>query len=234
MLLWASANRDPEHFAEPDTCVLDRTPNDHLTFGRGIHSCIGMDLARLELRVTLEELLARTSSFELAGTPAPYDVHPTGCLVSSRQRRVPDVDFDPLAPETFDSFHEEFARLRRALPGRPQRRLQRLLGADALRRRRRGRRDPALVHDDGAERRAEGRVHGPPAAAPPRPAGAHAVPARAQPLLHAGEDRRCSSRGCATIVGGLLAAARRRGRGRHLRGVHLPAARLRLRASSST
>jgi cytochrome P450 len=69
MLLWASANRDPDHFDEPDACLLDRTPNDHLTFGRGIHRCIGMDLARLELRVALEELLARTTSIELAEPP---------------------------------------------------------------------------------------------------------------------------------------------------------------------
>ena len=69
MLLWASANRDPDHFAEPDACVLDRSPNDHLTFGRGIHRCIGMDLARLELRVALEEILRRTSWIELSGTP---------------------------------------------------------------------------------------------------------------------------------------------------------------------
>jgi cytochrome P450 len=69
MLLWASANRDPEHFEQPDACILDREPNDHLTFGRGIHRCIGMDLARLELRVALEELLARTSSIELSDTP---------------------------------------------------------------------------------------------------------------------------------------------------------------------
>lgn len=69
MLHWASANRDPAHFDTPDACVLDRAPNDHLTFGRGIHKCIGMDLARLELRVTLEELLARTTRFELSGTP---------------------------------------------------------------------------------------------------------------------------------------------------------------------
>jgi cytochrome P450 len=69
MLLWASANRDPDHFADPDVCILDRAPNDHLTFGRGIHRCIGMDLARLELRVALEEVLRRTSWIELSGTP---------------------------------------------------------------------------------------------------------------------------------------------------------------------
>ena len=69
MLFWAAANRDPEHFPEPDRCVLDRSPNDHLTFGRGIHRCIGIDLARLEMRVAVEELLARTEWVELAGEP---------------------------------------------------------------------------------------------------------------------------------------------------------------------
>jgi len=70
MLFWAAANRDPEHFPEPDRCILDRSPNDHLTFGRGIHRCIGIDLARLEIRVAVEELLARTAWFELSGEPA--------------------------------------------------------------------------------------------------------------------------------------------------------------------
>ena len=69
MLMWAAANRDPGHFAEPDRCVIDRSPNEHVTFGRGIHRCIGIDLARLEIRIAVEELLARTSWFELAGKP---------------------------------------------------------------------------------------------------------------------------------------------------------------------
>jgi cytochrome P450 len=46
---------------------LDRKPNRHVGFGRGIHMCIGAPLARLEVRIAIEELLARTSSFELAG-----------------------------------------------------------------------------------------------------------------------------------------------------------------------
>jgi cytochrome P450 len=69
MLFWAAANRDPERFPEPDLCVLDRSPNDHLTFGRGIHRCIGIDLARLEIRVAVEELLTGTGWVELAGEP---------------------------------------------------------------------------------------------------------------------------------------------------------------------
>lgn len=69
MLLWAAANRDPEAFPEPHRCILDRNPNPHLTFGRGIHRCIGIDLARLELRVALEEVIARTDLLELAGEP---------------------------------------------------------------------------------------------------------------------------------------------------------------------
>lgn len=69
MLLLASANRDPGQFPDPDACVLDRRPNRHLAFGRGIHRCIGADLARLELRVACEELLARTEWVSLTGTP---------------------------------------------------------------------------------------------------------------------------------------------------------------------
>jgi cytochrome P450 len=69
MLVWAAANRDPDHFPEPERCILDRSPNDHVTFGRGIHRCIGVDLARLEIRVAVEELLARTGWIEVAGEP---------------------------------------------------------------------------------------------------------------------------------------------------------------------
>ena len=65
-LLWASANRDAARFARPDELDLARRhPRDHLGFGRGIHFCVGAPLARLEARVVLEELLARTHSLAL-------------------------------------------------------------------------------------------------------------------------------------------------------------------------
>jgi len=67
-LVYASANRDESMFPEPHEFVLDR-PNigRHLAFGAGPHRCAGAPLATLMLGVTLEELLARTSSIALAG-----------------------------------------------------------------------------------------------------------------------------------------------------------------------
>lgn len=66
-LVWASGNRDPEVFDDADECVIDRRPNPHLVFGRGIHACIGRGLAEMELRVAIEEVLARTRWLSLAG-----------------------------------------------------------------------------------------------------------------------------------------------------------------------
>ena len=61
---WIAANRDPEVFAQPDAIRLDRTPADTLLYGAGIHVCPGARLARLELRIVLEELLAATLQLE--------------------------------------------------------------------------------------------------------------------------------------------------------------------------
>jgi cytochrome P450 len=55
----ASANRDEEVFKDPDKFIPNRTPNPHLSFGSGIHLCLGAPLARLETRVVLEELAER-------------------------------------------------------------------------------------------------------------------------------------------------------------------------------
>lgn len=65
----ASANRDEEIFSDPFRFDVARTPNNHVGFGHGVHFCLGAHLARLEIRITLEALLARFDGFELAGTP---------------------------------------------------------------------------------------------------------------------------------------------------------------------
>jgi cytochrome P450 len=57
LLLYGSANRDPAIFAEPDEIVLDRHPNRHVTFGFGVHRCVGHHVARLELDVALRDML---------------------------------------------------------------------------------------------------------------------------------------------------------------------------------
>jgi cytochrome P450 len=68
VVFWeASANRDEGVFALPFRFDLDRDPNPHLGFGHGVHHCLGANLARLEIRVVLEELRARVSEIELTG-----------------------------------------------------------------------------------------------------------------------------------------------------------------------
>jgi cytochrome P450 len=64
LLMWGAANRDPAAFEDPDELVLDR-PRHHVAFGRGIHTCVGAPLARLEARIVLTVLLERTSSITL-------------------------------------------------------------------------------------------------------------------------------------------------------------------------
>jgi cytochrome P450 len=65
ILSWASANRDPDAFADAEEFVYDRPNNRHVSFGSGPHRCIGANLARLEMRVALEEVLARIPTFRL-------------------------------------------------------------------------------------------------------------------------------------------------------------------------
>lgn len=67
--LWnISANRDEDVFGEPYRFDVGRTPNKHLTLGHGPHFCLGGPLARIELRVMLEELRLQITHLELAGT----------------------------------------------------------------------------------------------------------------------------------------------------------------------
>ena len=71
VVLWyVSGNRDQAEFADPDTFDVARSPNRHLSFGRGgPHLCLGAHLARLEIRVVLAALAERVAGFELAGPP---------------------------------------------------------------------------------------------------------------------------------------------------------------------
>ncbi len=70
LLPFPAANRDPSQFPDGDEIVIDRATNPHATFGLGIHRCLGSNLARLELRVAVEEWLARFPDFELTDPAA--------------------------------------------------------------------------------------------------------------------------------------------------------------------
>ncbi len=64
-----AANRDPAEFDDPDTFHPWRKPNRHITFGHGVHHCLGSALARIELSVVLRELAERVSRVELVTEP---------------------------------------------------------------------------------------------------------------------------------------------------------------------
>ncbi|HEY7947661.1 MAG TPA: cytochrome P450 [Acidimicrobiales bacterium] len=66
LMNFPAANRDPEVFENAEIVVLDRAHNRHIAFGSGIHRCAGSNLARMELRVALEEWIRRIPEFRLA------------------------------------------------------------------------------------------------------------------------------------------------------------------------
>ena len=66
LLGFPAANRDPVVFKDADKFIIDRAENRHVAFGLGIHRCVGSNLARLELRVAIEEFIRRYPKFELA------------------------------------------------------------------------------------------------------------------------------------------------------------------------
>jgi cytochrome P450 len=70
-LNWAGANRDPRAFDRPDELVIDRRPNRHMSYGFGAHICVGMHMARVEMKVAFEEVLAAMGDIRLA---EPTDV----------------------------------------------------------------------------------------------------------------------------------------------------------------
>lgn len=76
VLALASANRDPERFVDADKFVPDRTDNQHVGLGSGIHSCFGAPLARLEGQMALAELIRRLPNPRLVEDPPPYRPNP--------------------------------------------------------------------------------------------------------------------------------------------------------------
>lgn len=74
--LLASANRDPVRYDDPDRFDVDRHPNPHLSFGRGIHFCLGSSLARLETRVAIGELLRIAPDYQLIEPDVPLEYGP--------------------------------------------------------------------------------------------------------------------------------------------------------------
>jgi cytochrome P450 len=65
MFLVGAANRDERHYDDPDTFSVERVIDRHLTFGYGIHFCLGAALARLEGRVALDEVLQRFPDWDI-------------------------------------------------------------------------------------------------------------------------------------------------------------------------
>jgi len=87
-LFYASGNRDPRRFADPDRLDLGRKDNPHLTFGLGIHYCIGAPLARVELQTSFQTLLRRLPGVHIAREPVEY----TGGFVIRGHKAMP-VEF---------------------------------------------------------------------------------------------------------------------------------------------
>jgi cytochrome P450 len=88
-MLYPSGNRDEDVFEAPDEIRIDRKPN-HVAFGVGHHFCLGANLARMELRVALRELLRRIPEMRFAGEGPIVEGH---ALVRSCSRM--DVYFAP-------------------------------------------------------------------------------------------------------------------------------------------
>jgi cytochrome P450 len=70
MMCYPSANRDEDVFEDPFTFKIDRAQNRHVAFGFGVHQCLGLQLARMEMKAFFAELLSRVDHIELAGEPA--------------------------------------------------------------------------------------------------------------------------------------------------------------------
>jgi cytochrome P450 family 142 subfamily A polypeptide 1 len=95
ILLYPSANRDAAVFEDPDTFDITRSPNPHMAFGFGAHFCLGNQLARLELKVMTERLLARLPDLHLTVDRADLPRRPANFISGIEAM---SVAFTPTAP----------------------------------------------------------------------------------------------------------------------------------------
>ncbi|MCW5590198.1 MAG: cytochrome P450 [Legionellales bacterium] len=80
-LMWIAANRDPDVFNDPNSIEIERNTKERLVWGQGIHFCLGAPLARLEMRIALEELLLGSRRFELIENIHQRAVYPSNGFV---------------------------------------------------------------------------------------------------------------------------------------------------------
>jgi cytochrome P450 len=82
LLMLCSANRDPDAFPHPSDFDINRSPNRHLSFGAGVHRCLGSHLGRVELTIALEELHRRIPDYQLVESDPPvfHSTQVRGCL----------------------------------------------------------------------------------------------------------------------------------------------------------
>jgi cytochrome P450 len=82
LLMLCSANRDPDTFPHPNDFDINRSPNRHLSFGAGVHRCLGSHLGRVELTIALEELHRRIPDYRLVDSDPPvfHSTQVRGCL----------------------------------------------------------------------------------------------------------------------------------------------------------
>jgi len=95
LLLYPSANRDEKVFEDAAHFDITRSPNPHLAFGFGAHFCLGNQLARLELRVMVERVLARLPDLHLTVERAALPRRPANFISGIEQM---PVAFRPSAP----------------------------------------------------------------------------------------------------------------------------------------
>ena len=94
LLMYPSANRDEDVFDDPFRFDIERTPNEHVAFGFGTHFCLGNSLARMELKVMFEQLLARLPDLELVSGDEP-SYRPANFVSGYESMKV---RFSPVAP----------------------------------------------------------------------------------------------------------------------------------------